>query len=39
MTAVLIITDGASRDIRPFGKFFLGPAQKTTGGPALFGRQ
>jgi hypothetical protein len=39
MTAVLIVTDGTSRDVRPFGKFFLSPAQKTTGGPALFGRQ
>ncbi len=39
MSPVLEVTDGAARDIRPFGELLLGPVQKATGGTALFGRQ
>jgi hypothetical protein len=39
MAAVLIVTDGAARDVRTIREFFLGPVQEATCGTALLGRQ
>jgi hypothetical protein len=35
MATILEVTNGAARDIRPFGEFLLGPVQEATGGTAL----